>query len=140
MEPRSPPPPKGETKPKPPKWSSPLWYLPVMIVLLWFWQSTVSQFSYKTIPYSEFKGYLIRHEVIKCVVRDDDIQGEILPKASEQNPPSTSASTNAVSAKTPAAEPKPFLFRTVRVEDPKLVDELQGASVQFRGERPSMVS
>src|SRR5215469_13118046 len=76
------PPSKGEQKPKTPKWSSPLWYLPVMILLLWFWQSTVSQFSYRTIPYSEFKNYLGRHEVVKCVVRDDDIQGEIVPKAS----------------------------------------------------------
>ena len=156
MEKRSPPPPqKGEPKPKPPKWSSPLWYLPIMILLLWFWQSTVSQFSYRSIPYSEFKAYLARHEVVKCVVRDDDIQGEILPKsvssaeaasATSTNSPVTltnrapTSHTNSAPAKNATAEAKPILFRTVRVEDPKLVDELQGAGVQFRGERPNFMS
>ena len=85
MDPRNPPP-KGDSKPKPPKWSSPLWYLPIMILLLWFWQSTVSQFSYRTIPYSEFKSYLANHEVVRCVIRDDDIQGEIQPKVAEARP------------------------------------------------------
>jgi cell division protease FtsH len=139
MEARNPGP-KGELKPKPPKWSSPIWYLPVMFLLLWFWQSTVSQFSYRTIPYSEFKASLARHEVVSCVVRDDDIQGEILPKtpvATAQ--PSSQIKTNA-NAKTAAAAPKPMLFRAVRIEDPKLVDELQAADVQFRGERPNLMS
>src|SRR5215471_3682374 len=122
MEPRKPPP-TGDSKPKPPKWSSPLWYLPVMILLLWFWQSTVSQFSYHTIPYSDFKGYLARHEVVRCVVRDDDIQGEILPKAAPASASHAQTSTNGVKAS--SAEAKPMLFRTIRVEDPKLVEELQ---------------
>jgi len=54
------PPPKKEFKPKPPKWSSPLWYLPIMLLLLWFWQSTVNQLSYRNILYSEFKAALER--------------------------------------------------------------------------------
>jgi len=33
-----------------------------------------------------------------------------------------------------------MLFRAVRIEDPKLVDELQAADVQFRGERPNLMS
>ena len=135
MEPRNPPP-KGDSKPKPPKWSSPLWYLPVMILLLWFWQSTVSQFSYHTILYSEFKAYLARHEVVRCVIREDDIQGEILPKAT---PAPVQNGTNTT-VKAAPSEPKPILFRTVKVEDPKLVDELQAAGVEFRGERPNLMS
>ena len=109
-----------------------------MILLLWFWQGTVSQFSYRTIPYSEFKSYLARHEVVKCVVRDDDIQGEILPKSAPA--PEQPGVTHTNTAKAAASEPKPMLFRTVRIEDPKLVDELQGAGVQFRGERPNLMS
>src|SRR5690349_1051658 len=95
MEPRNPPP-KGEAKPKTPKWSSPFWYLPIMILLLWFWQSTISLFTYRTIPYSEFKDYLSRHEVIRCVVRDEDIQGEILPKTPATASSPEQATTNAV--------------------------------------------
>jgi cell division protease FtsH len=135
MEPRIPAP-KGDSKPKPPKWSSPLWYLPVMVLLLWFWQSTVSQFSYHTLPYSEFKAYLARHEVVRCVIREDDIQGEILSKATPA-PVQLGTNTTATAA---ANEPKPILFRTVKVEDPKLVDELQAAGVEFRGERPNLMS
>jgi cell division protease FtsH len=111
-----------------------------MILLLWFWQSSISQFSYRTILYSEFKGYLNRHEVTKCVVRDDDIQGEIVPKAPAETERPNQPHTNAPPAKVAAREAKPILFRTVRVEDPKLVDELQTAGVQFRGERPNIMS
>src|SRR5260370_22831133 len=67
--------PKRDLKPKPPKWSSPVWYLPIMLLLLWFWQSTVSQFAYKTIPYSEFKEHLRRGEVAEVVVKDDAAEG-----------------------------------------------------------------
>jgi cell division protease FtsH len=132
------PPSKGNPKPKPPKWNSVIWYLPVMLLLLWFWQSAISQFSFRTIPYSDFKAYLARHEVVKCVVRDEDIQGEILPKQSTT--PGTNSVSTTNSTATKPAETKPILFRTIRVGDPKLVDELQAAGVQFRGERPSLVS
>jgi cell division protease FtsH len=147
------PAPKRDLKPKGQKWASPLWYLPLMLILLWLWQSTLSQFSYKTIPYSEFKEHLGRHEVTQCVVREDDIQGQIKPAApgthsseSATNQLAAAPSTNAnapgarESKAANAAETKPFLFRTVRVEDPKLVDDLEAAGVKFRGERPGLMS
>jgi cell division protease FtsH len=132
--------PKPKPKPKPPKWSSPIWYLPVMVLLLWFWQSTMTQFSLRTISYSEFKGYLNRHEVVRCVLRDDDIQGEIVTKSPAKPEAPQPTQTNGPAAKPKVAETKPILFRAIRVEDPKLVDELQAAGVQFRGERPSLMS
>ena len=39
-----------------------------------------------------------------------------------------------------AAATEPFLFRSVRIEDPKLVEDLQKAGVAFSGVRPSMLS
>jgi cell division protease FtsH len=131
------PPQKKDRIPKASKWSSPIWYLPVMFLLLWLWQSTVTQLAYHNIPYSEFKEHLIRREVTKCIVKEDDIQGEISAKTESEK--SSVTSTNAA-AKAQAVPAKAFLFRTVRVEDPKLVDELQGAGVKFQGERPSFVS
>ncbi len=143
MEPRDQSP-KRDFRAKPPKWSSPLWLLPIMLLLLWFWQSTITQFSYKTIPYSDFKQYVQRREVVRCVVREDDIQGEIEPKAAAVRHMASETDTNVTSGvstnRQAASETKPFLFRTVRVEDPKLVDELQVAGVKFRGERPNMLS
>lgn len=147
------PSPKPELKGKGPKWSSPLWYLPLMLVLLWIWQSTLSQFAYKTIAYSEFKDYVRHRQVIRCVVRADDIQGEILSQPITATNAVTAGSTNIVRSSSTNAAPlastnqvaargadKPFLFRTMRVEDPKLVDDLEAAGVKFRGERPGLMS
>jgi cell division protease FtsH len=124
-----------------------------MVLLLWFWQSTLAQFSYKTISYSDFKAFLAQHTVVECVVRDDDIQGKIQPrapsattapdnKAGTNAPPESKSVTNATPGKSQAAtaEGKPFLFRTVRVDDSKLVDDLQAAGVKFSGERPGFMS
>ena len=134
------PPPKREFTPKSPKWSSALWYLPLMLLLLWLWQSAISQLSYKNIAYSEFKDYVRQHEVLRCIVRTDDIQGEIQPKSLAAETNSTAGiTTNAPGAKA-GAEVKPFLFRTIRVEDPKLVDDLEAAGVKFQGERPGFMS
>jgi cell division protease FtsH len=111
-----------------------------MLLLLWLWQTTVTQFAYRNIPYSEFKQRLQNREVLKCVIREDDIQGEIQPKVQAQSEATSVSTTNAATQNKTSTAPKPFLFRTVRVEDPKLVDELQAAGVSFQGERPSFMS
>lgn len=144
------PPPKKDSKPKPPKWSSPLWYLPLMLLLLWVWQGTLARLTYRTIPYSEFKDHLEQREVVRCVVRDDEIQGEMLAGANtaastahgaqKAAPPPRTTPQHTNQASSASTTNKPVLFRTVRVEDPKLVDELQAAGVKFRGERPGLMS
>lgn len=123
---------------KPPKWGAPYVYLPLMLLAIWMWQSMMMQFSYRTIPYSEFKSYLERREVLECAVKEDAIEGKIQVKSTGTSGSNASAAnTNAPLA---ASTGKPFYFRSVRVEDPKLVEELQAAGVKFRGERPSMIS
>jgi cell division protease FtsH len=130
-----------------------------MLLLLWLWQGTITQLSYKTIPYSEFKAFLARGEVTDATVKEDTIEGKVQPKlqAATNQPPahseaassttvaSSSETNTTVSGKVPStasqtSSDKPFLFRTVRVEDPRLVDELQDANVRFAGERPGMLS
>jgi cell division protease FtsH len=120
-----------------------------MLLLLWVWQGTIAQLSYRTLSYSEFKDYLKRGEVAECVVKEDAIEGRIQPKGATNSTATNSAatvntnasqSTNAAGTKLAGSDGKPFLFRTVRVEDPKLVDELQAAEVKFRGERPGLLS
>src|SRR5437763_10850094 len=92
---RGKPSPKGDLRPKPPKWSSPFWYLPIMLLVLWMWQSMIVQFAYRAIPYSDFKLRLQNHEVTECVVKDDAIEGKIEPKP-EASPEKTvrAADTN----------------------------------------------
>jgi cell division protease FtsH len=147
--------PKGERKPKPPSWNAVLWYLPVMLILLWFWQGALMRLSFQQIEYSEFKQALRRGEVVRAVLSPETIQGEIQPKtrtnavqeaAASNKPPTASTSPGITSALAKTNLPgtpdrdKPFAFRTTRVEDPKLVEELETAQVKFRGERPGFLS
>jgi cell division protease FtsH len=127
-----------------------------MLLLLWLWQGTIVQLSYKTISYSEFKNCLARGEVTECTVKEDTIEGKIQAKPASAAPEQSKGSNvseavrtsnRPISGKAPstvspssASPDRPFLFRTVRVEDPKLVDELEAAHVQFTGERPGMLS
>jgi cell division protease FtsH len=120
---------RGEP-PKPmgkfPNWGLPLWYIVITIVLIAIWQSTLTQITVKEIPYSEFKDRLARGEVVDAKVGVTDISGSIKAK------PGLEPLTNA----TPDL-PMEFTFRTTRVDDPKLVEELQAAGVRFLGSRPN---
>jgi cell division protease FtsH len=134
------PPKHREFKPVPPKWNS-YWYLPIMLLLLWAWQTAVMQFAYHTIPYSEFKDHVRKGEIAECTIKESTIEGTIKPKAISTNNVSATALTNApATAKTAQKKDKDFFFRTVRVEDPSLVADLEAANVKFLGERPSMLS
>ncbi len=135
------PPENPQFKPGPPKWNS-YWYLPIMLLLLWAWQSAVMQFAYHTVPYSEFKDSVRKGEIAECTIKEATIEGTIKSTAA---PPTNTAtaqvSTNIPpSAKAAQKKDKDFFFRTVRVEDPSLVNDLEAANVKFTGERPSMLS
>jgi cell division protease FtsH len=165
----------------PPQWQSFIWYVPLALLLLWFWQDMLTSMRVKTIPYSEFKQYLANDQVEEAEVKQDEIDGKIVPKpqlaaaapaenkspAEKAAPPEKPAAAQKTSpaaapkpsekpaaevahkepppektssAPAPADEPeKPFLFRTIRVEDPKLVEELEAHHVKFVGTRPSVL-
>src|SRR5262245_41734376 len=116
-------PPPRDGRRRPPVWSGPLWYLPLMLVMLWLWQSAVTRFAYKTIPYSEFKDHLRKGEVAECIVKDTTIEGSFRAKPTPTTAESNSnahAATNANDARKSVATDKPVYFRTVRVEDKDL--------------------
>ncbi len=98
-------------------WHSWIWYAVMMLVLLWVWQSAFRSLAVRTIPYSEFKQDIAQREVVECNVAPDEITGKIQPKSGAA-----------------------YLFRTVRVEDPYLVKQLQAAGAKFTGERPDFLS
>jgi cell division protease FtsH len=130
---------KDQFKRVPPQWSFPLWYLPLMLLLLWTWQGAFTQFTVKTIPYSEFKARLAQGEVTEAEVKEGEINGSIKPHPQNANR-LTPNKTVASEASAKSAETKQFLFRTVRVEDPKLIEEMEKAGVKFEGVRPSVIS
>jgi len=113
-----------------PNWRVLLWYIPLALLLLWMWQDLAYRAMVRTIPYSEFKQRLRDGEVTECQVKEDEIVGRIEPKTGAPETPKND---------TPEAA-EPFLFRTVRVEDPNLVEELETAGVKFVGIRPSFLS
>ena len=106
------------------------WYIIVTLIMLWIWQDAFRQVALRTIPYSEFKAHLARGEVSDCTVEEDEITGKATPKPGVHDAP----------AKGKGSPNAPFLFRTVRVEDPKLVEHLQKAGVKFTGVRPGILS
>ncbi|MDB6017306.1 MAG: ftsH1 [Pedosphaera sp.] len=126
------PAPKGGPNRFPPQWSVLLWYLPLMIFLLWMWQQAFSSMNVRTIPYSEFKTQVRQGQVVEATVRNDTIEGRIDPHAA--------TSGNQSNATAAGGGDKPYLFRTVRVEDPKLVEDLEAAHVKFVGMRPGFMS
>jgi cell division protease FtsH len=125
-------------------------YLIVMLLFTWGWQEFFGQFAVRTIPYSQFKAHLERREVVEAAVKQDEVVGRILPLAARQTnaappppvlkAPETNATEIPFGLRRGLAETRPFLFRTVRVEDPDLVKELQTAGVEYSGARPSALS
>src|SRR5258708_7681022 len=136
-----------------PRWQWSIAYFLLMLLILWGWQDLFYQLSVRTIPYSQFKAYLARHEVAVAIVKQDEIDGRIVPSvASEsknQTPGVSPSNENQKSTPTVApnnqarpspVETQPFLFRTERVEDPDLVKELQAANVEYAAARPGIIS
>jgi cell division protease FtsH len=142
-----------------PRWRFSIAYLLFALLILWGWQDLFYQLSVRTIPYSRFKTYLARHEVAAAVVKQDEIDGRIVPSATsgaknqtaEPSPtaapsnenqktvPNSTTVPNSEGQRSPA-ETQPFLFRTERVEDPDLVRELQAAGVEYAAVRPGIIS
>jgi cell division protease FtsH len=141
----------------PPRWQWSIAYLLFTLLILWGWQDLFYQLSVRTIPYSQFKAYLARHEVVAAIVKQDEIDGRIVPSAASESKNQTSGANPTVSpsnenqkstptvapnnqARPSPAETQPFLFRTERVEDPDLVKELQAANVEYAAARPGIIS
>lgn len=114
-----------------------LFYVLATFLLVWTWQSVMTSGTVKTIPYSEFKSLLREGKVTECAVGVEQVTGRIgkesppKPEGAGQAPPSESGSA--------AAAESSYLFRTVRIEDPDLVKELEQAKVEFTGVKTNSV-
>ena len=127
-----------------PQWRFAIGYFLLTLLVMWVWQELFIAASLRTIPYSEFKKYLARHEVAEAVVKQDEIDGRIVPRAESQSKnaaaePGASVASGNGRQQAPT-ETKPFLFRTVRVDDPDLVRDLQAAGVEYGAVRPGIIS
>jgi cell division protease FtsH len=132
-----------------PPWWTWIWYFLGTLLVLWVWQELGNQVEFRTIPYSEFRTYLKEGIVTEAVVRQNEIDGRIVPKQETSKPgesaspsPSlgASASPSPATSASPSPGKEPFYFRTERLEDPGLVNELQAAGVQYSAARPGVIS
>lgn len=100
-------------------------YIIVGLLVLWIWQGALASFSTTTISYSEFKNQLRQGNIIQLSVAEEEIHGVM--KAEK-------------TGKEGASSAKGSLFRTVRIEDPTLISELENAKVEFLGEKPGFLA
>ncbi|CAF0691306.1 ATP-dependent zinc metalloprotease FtsH [Candidatus Methylacidithermus pantelleriae] len=89
------------------------------LALVWFWQQSFHEARFTTIPYSEFKKLLAQKEIAELWIGPDEIRGRL----------------EGPSAKGTIGK----FFRTVRLEDPTLVQELQSSGVRYQATRPSFL-
>jgi cell division protease FtsH len=113
-EPQKPPPEPGA------RMGRGVWLFLAALLVAWVWQESVIHLAVRTIPYSEFKSRVAKHEVAEAAVGTDEITGKLKPAA--------------------GAAGEALNFRTLRVEDAELVKELQAAGVAYSGSRPGALS
>jgi len=104
-------PPGGKERRQQPQRPTALWWVLGVLTLLAIGQAYFLSPAGRQIPYSEFKGLVRTGQVAEVQVGDTIIHGTL--KKAE----------NGASA-----------FTTTRIEDPKLVEELDAASVKYTGE------
>jgi cell division protease FtsH len=133
------------------------------LAMLWLWQEGPRHVGTRTISYSQFKEYVQDGEVVNCSVQQTEITGKIQlhpntasketqPSAqketkgtqatpeSKTNPGVPATQANKEETKDQSAQEQAFAFRTVRVDDPNLVADLEKGGVDFSGVAPSFLS
>ena len=102
----------GERKPFGPRPVSAIWYILGFLFLLALVQAYLFVPGGRTIPYSEFKALLASGRVAEVTISDQAIRGELRD----------------------GQDAKDRAFGTTRIEDPKLVEELERQKVKYTGE------
>jgi cell division protease FtsH len=105
--------PGDRRSPSGPRPVSAVWYLLGLFLLLAVVQAYLFIPSGRTVAYSEFKALLAQDRVAEVTITDQAIRGQL---------------------KGPDAGGKPQAFITTRVDDPKLVEELEQRKVKYTGE------
>ena len=151
---KSPPPTSRQKPPTGPgqpqfDWRRLIWPTILFFLITWMWQEGLNQVVVKNIPYSEFKRALAAGEVVGCSIGETEVDGSIDParsaaaKSESSGAPDISPKTSPKEGQgslSPTPSSKLYFFRTIRVEDPSLVAQLESAKVEFGGTRPGLLS
>ena len=82
-------------------------YFVTTLVVLWVWQEFFRQVAVVTMPYSEFKAYVARHEVAEATIEQDEIVGRIVPKPAPEDEDGSPATESGQSRMGPRPLPSP---------------------------------
>ncbi len=63
-----------------------LWYASIALLLLWIWQDFFSAIIVHTIPYSEFKQYVAKKQVVECQIQENEVLGVVNTKIDHPAP------------------------------------------------------
>jgi len=103
-----------------------LWYFVLALVVILLLQDYLARGAVETITYSEFKQLLRERKLADVVITDTHIMGSVQAQA-------LAGVVQPQRAEAIIGEGGLHRFRTVRVEDPQLVADLQAAGVSFAG-------
>jgi cell division protease FtsH len=108
----------GDRRPLSPRPVSALWYVLGLLVLLGLMQAYLFAPSGRNVPYSEFKSLVRSNNVVEVKIGEQTIQFRLkAPRPGDKN-------TDAQ-------------LTTTRVDDPKLVEELESHQIKYSGETSS---
>jgi cell division protease FtsH len=105
-----------------------IWYFLIAVGVVWLIQLFLLAPHEAEISYSQFKQLIAEKKVYDLTVSDQIIHGKL--EAGVPLPPTESVAGTAQPS-TPSEKGHPF--KTIRVEDPALVKELQAAGIDFSG-------
>ena len=141
---------KQPPKPGEKRFQFSLWYVLVAIVLVYLAESMFMRPQVEKIPYSQFKELLRKGLVVECAVSPEDISGtylvsdpDVLSKVrfdtvvvrglTGSDSLIVRSHVDSTLLVTLAKQGKVKRFRTVRVDDPDLVKELEAAGIRYAG-------
>jgi len=105
-----------------------IWYFLIAVGVVWLIQLFFLAPHEAEINYSQFIQLVAEKKVYDLTVSDQMIHGKL-----EAGVPLPAPKTAGGEAQEPVPSEKGHPFKTIRVEDPDLVKELQAAGVTFRG-------
>src|SRR5579862_363566 len=139
--------PRPSKVPPRPKWPPLFYYVLAMVGFFWLWQIAISRNLYREISYAQFKDYLRQGVITNVVIKPTVIEGLMKSNApaatglvTETNNLAAARTAETNRAATKAEQPRVPGFRTVRVDDPDLVKQLEAAHINFSGVQPSGMS
>jgi cell division protease FtsH len=111
-----------------------IWYILLAFLIMYLIQSLLIREDVEKIPYSEFKQLLRDGKIKECTVSQEQIYGVMITANSPaQGLEGSDAKESPFGFGRKVLSPGEKYFKTVRVDDPELVKELQAQNIKFSG-------